>query len=272
MSRLCVWLGVSRSGYYAWRRREASRRALEDQRLCERITWHYTQSEGRYGSPRIHQALQSERIHVGKKRVARIMRQSGLVARCYRVVRHTPKLKHYQQAGDNHLLGRATPTRCNEIWVGDVTYLKLNGQWRYLATVMDLYSRRILGWSLAAHRKTELTIAAMRHALNRREIPEGMIFHSDRGTEYLGHDFRELLVRSKIKQSFNRPYHCTDNAFMESFYHTLKGELIRKTKYPNDQSLRSALSGYINGFYNRVRMHSGIGYLSPIQYERQSAH
>jgi len=243
----------------------------EDQGLLKEITRIYWQSKGRYGSPRVFESLKQKGIFVGRKRVERLMREAGLKARCVQVVRHTPKLKRFQQAGSNLLLELDKPTACNQIWVGDVTYLKLQGKWQYLSTVMDLYSRRIIGWSLSGHRRTELTINSLKRALARRHYPEQLVFHSDRGIEYLGYEFREFLKQNEIKQSFNRAGHCTDNAFMESFYHTLKGELIRKIHFRNGKELRNALSGYINGFYNNIRLHSSIGYVSPIEYERCAA-
>lgn len=208
---------------------------------------------------------------MGKKRVERLMRNAGLKARCVRVTRRTPALKRFQQAGENVLMTLGKPTGCNQIWVGDVTYLKLNGHWQYLSTVMDVYSRRILAWSLSQHRRTELTVTTLKQALKRRGYPSGMVFHSDRGIEYLGYEFQAMLKQHNIKQSFNRAGHCTDNAIMESFYHTLKGELIRNSSYENAAALRKALFGYINGFYNSTRMHSSIYYLSPIEYERRAA-
>lgn len=237
--------------------------------MLKHIIHIFEKSHTRYGSPRVFQALRREGIYIGKKRVERLMKSAGLKARCYRVVRHAQKLKQFQQAGDNLLINRQAPTGLNQVWVGDITYLKINGKWQYLSTVMDVYSRRIIGWSLSSHRRAELTIQTLEHALRKRGYPRGIIFHGDRGIEYLSNEFKNCLKEHQIKQSFNRAYHCTDNAFMESFYHSLKGELIRKTRYKSVKQLRRALSGYINGFYNKVRMHSSIGYLSPIQYEQQ---
>ena len=163
------------------------------------------------------------------------------------------------------------PTAINQVWVADVTYLKLNGQWQYLATVMDLYSRRIIGWSLSATRTTELTCAALTYALRKRGYPTEVIFHTDRGIEYMGSGFQRLLNQQQFKHSVNRPKHCTDNAHMESFYHSLKAELIRGTVFRTLKAMRQALARYINQFYNAVRLHSGLDYLSPIQYEQMTA-
>lgn len=262
---------MSPSGFYAWQNREASARELDDQQLLKKITEVYWESEGRYGSPRVFNALKAEGFAVGEKRVARLMRKTGLIARCMKIVKRTPNLKAFQRSGENLLLDSAMPTGVNQVWVGDITYIKLNHQWRYLATVMDLYSRRIIAWSLSDNRKAELTIRALRLALCKRNYPKGLIFHSDRGIEYLSNDYRNELKRFGIQQSFNRAYHSTDNAFMESFFHSLKGELIRGKVFKDDASLRAELANYINGFYNTVRLHSSIDYMSPIEYARRAA-
>ena len=266
---MCDWLGVSSSGFYDWCGRGKSARAMEDQELLKHITKIYWGSDGRYGSPRVFQALFKDGFRISRKRVERLMREAGLVARCVKVCRYMPKLKHYQQAGRNLLLNMAKPTGCNQVWVGDITYIKLNGTWQYLATVMDLYSRRILSWSLSKHRKSSLTIKVLKSAIRKRGVHKGLVFHSDRGTEYLSYDYRRVLDGYGIKQSFNRAGHCTDNAFMESFFHSLKGELIRKSVYRRVKDLHRAISKYINGFYNRVRLHSSLDYMSPMKYEER---
>lgn len=268
---LCRWLNISPSGYYAWCKREASKRAAEDRVLLERITQVYWASEGRYGSPRVFDALKKQGFLVGKKRVERLMREAGLVARCVKVVRRAPELKRFQQSGANLLLEMSKPSAPDQVWVGDVTYIKVKGQWQYLATVMDLHSRRILGWSLSSNRRTELTLAAFTHALRKRNYPKGLVFHSDRGIEYLSYEFRNALRRSGFRQSFNRPGHCTDNAYMESFFHSLKCELIRGNRFESADDLRSELSKYINNFYNCTRTHSSLGYISPMEYEQRAA-
>lgn len=199
------------------------------------------------------------------------MQASAIVGRVARVTRRQPGLKRFQAAGDNLLLNGGPPTSRNQVWVADVTYLKLAGKWRYLATVMDIYSRRILGWSLSKDRTVNLTLSALKNALKLRQPEEGMIFHTDRGIEYTAYRFRDELKKYGIKQSFNRPGQCTDNAFMESFFHTLKAELVRGRHFINEEDLRRALGSYINRFYNHQRMHSGIGYVPPVEFERMVA-
>jgi transposase InsO family protein len=190
---LCDWLGVTRSGFYAWEKREASQRYHEDQKLLKRITQLYWKSGGRYGSPRIFKKMVKEGVHVGRKRVERLMKEAGLKGRVVRVTRRQPGLRRFQAKGENLLGKMSKPTAINQVWVADVTYLKVDGRWQYLATVMDLYSRRILGWSLSSTRTTELTRAAMTYALKKRNYPQGILFHTDRGIEYTGGEFQKLL-------------------------------------------------------------------------------
>jgi len=199
------------------------------------------------------------------------MKEAGLRGRVVRVTRRQPARKRFISKGTNILLDMDAPTKVDQVWVADVTYLKVNGSWKYLATVMDRYSRRIIGWSLSKTRTTSLTKAALAYALRKRDNPKGIIFHTDRGIEYTGYEFQALLKKWKFKHSLNRPGHCTDNAFMESFFHSLKAELIRGNVYQSVNDLRKELSIYINQFYNKVRLHSGLGYVSPMDYEHHAA-
>lgn len=265
---LCGWLNITRSGFYAWEKREASKHYHEDQKLLKRITEIYHKGEGRYGSPRVYKKLVEQGIKVGRKRVERLMREAGLKGRVVRVTRRQPGLKRFKAKGENLLRTMDKPIAINQVWVADVTYLKVNGRWQYLATVMDLYSRRILGWSLSPTRTTALTRAALTYALKKRGYPREVLFHTDRGIEYTGGEFQKLLRENGFRHSLNRPGHCTDNAFMESFFHSLKAELIRGTVYRGVKELRRELATYINQFYNTVRLHSGLDYVSPIEYER----
>lgn len=271
MVRLCKWLEVTKSGFYAWEKREESERAKGDKALLRLITKIFVESEGRYGSPRVFKELKKQGICVGKKRVARLMQEAGLKGRVVRVTRRQPGLKRFLAKGENLLLNMAKPTGVDQVWVADVTYLKVGGKWQYLATVMDLYSRRILGWSLSATRTQTLTKDALRYALKKRDYPTGVIFHTDRGIEYTAGEFQGLLAKYEFKHSKNRAGHCTDNAFMESFFHSLKAELIRGNTYNKASELSKALAKYINKFYNSTRLHSSLDYMSPIEYERRAA-
>lgn len=245
-----------------------SRRKESDRELLVLIQRIYARSNGRYGSPRVHKALEKQGVFVGRKRVERLMREANLKGRVVRVTFRQVGRKRFNNKAINLLLDREKPTGINQVWVADVTYLKVRGQWQYLATVMDQYSRRIIGWSLSATRTTQLTRDALGYALKKRNYPRGIIFHTDRGIEFTGFMFQSLLSQYGFKHSVNRPGCCTDNAFMESFYHSLKGELIRGSVFKCVAQLRRALQAYINKFYNTVRLHSGINYVSPIEYEQ----
>lgn len=262
---------VSPSGYYAWRQRGPTDRELSDQKLLKHITKIFEDSHGRYGSPRVYESLRYNGTYVARKRVERLMREAGLKARVTKVTRRMPGLKRFIAKGENLLLDRKPAAGPDQVWVADVTYIKLQGKWTYLATIMDQYSRRILGWSLSYSRTTELTTAALSYVIKKGRNPKGVVFHTDRGVEFTGSVFQSDLKKYGMHHSVNRAGYCTDNAFMESFYHSLKGELIRKTHFKGIEELRSELGRYINKFYNTVRLHSGIGYMSPIKYEQTAA-
>ncbi len=263
-----MWLKVSRSGFYDWLKRGVSTRAVEDQKLTQCIRAIYTDSRGTYGSPRVHQTLRRQGKRVGKKRVERLMQALGLQGRVVKVTKRQPGFKYFKAEGENLKLHAPKVTGLNQQWVADVTYLKVKGRWFYLAAVMDVYSRRILGWSLDKTRTTDLTLTALRYALKGRCPKKDMIFHTDRGIEFAAFRFRDALRDYGIRASLNRPGHCTDNAHMESFFHSMKAELIRGRKFQNEKELRNSLNSYINQFYNHKRLHSGIGYYPPAEYEQ----
>jgi transposase InsO family protein len=264
-------LGVSRSGYYDWLKRDMSQRARDEIELLERIRRIHQRSRHTYGSPRVHRSLKEEGMDIGKNRVARLMRVHGIKGRVVTVTRRAPKLRQFQQAGMNLRLNEPSPKGCNEQWVADLTYIKVGSQYQHLITIMDVYSRRILGWSLSKNRTAEDVLRVLRRVIRKRRPDSGLIFHTDRGIEFMAYVVQEELGKHGLRRSYNRLGHCTDNAHMESFYHSLKGELIRGRVFRNTEHLRSALSSYIDGFYNRSRLHSGIGYISPINYEARAA-
>ncbi len=268
---MCHWLKVSRSGYYDWRKRLPSRRSIEDGRLSTRIFAIFEQSRGTYGSPRIHQLLRQQQIRVGKKRVERLMRLHRLQGRVVKVTRRQPGLKRFKCSGENLRLNLEEAHNINQIWVADITYLKVNQRWFYLATIMDIYSRRILGWSLSRHRTVQLTITALNYAMRQRSGERPNIFHTDRGIEYTAYRYQDVLKKHGMESSFNRPGYCTDNAHMESFYHSLKAELIRGRAFTSEKQLRHALNSYINHFYNHKRLHLALGYQPPAVYEKIAA-
>lgn len=216
----------------------------------------------------MHRKLREQGVRVGEKRVARLMREGGIKGRVVTVTRRTPRLRQFQQDGENLRLNTEPPSSVNEQWVADLTYIKVGKDYKHLITIMDVYSRRILGWSLADNRTADDVIAVLRRVIRKRQPPLGLIFHTDRGIEFMAYAVQSELEKYGLRRSYNRLGHCTDNAHMESFYHSLKGELIRGRKYRSKEDLRWALSSYIDCFYNRERLHSGIGYCSPINFEK----
>ena len=268
---MCDWLNLSPSGYYAWRLRGVSKRATDDIKLSKLVQREYEKSRGTYGSPRVFQALKRLGVRTSRKRVERLMREAGLKARAIKHYRNSAALHRYFMSIPNRRLALPKPKHLNQQWVADLTYLRVGKQWRYLATVMDLYSRRIIGWSLSNKKNAELTITALKMAIRKRDIKPGVIFHTDRGAEFRSYHVQSVLSQHGIVPSMNRPYHSIDNAEMESFYKTLKGDLIRGKKYFNEGELRTDLRGYINHFYNTQRLHSSLGYRSPMEYEAMAA-
>lgn len=266
---MCRVYGVTRAGFYAWRKREASVRAGEDIGLLERIRVIFAGSRGTYGSPRVWAALKAQGVRIAPKRVARLMREAGLQARLCGLYRAVPGLHRFFTEIPN-TLRECAHEKPNDAWVADVTYLKVGGVWRYLAVVMDRVSRRILGWSLKARRDVSLTLAALNQAARYRRPPAGAVFHTDRGIEYAAHVFRNRLVRLGMKQSMNRPGKMTDNAFMESFFHSMKADVIHGQAFSDDRSLRKTIRGYIQ-FYNHERLHSSLGYVPPAAFEKRLA-
>lgn len=264
---MCEVLQVSRSGFYAWRARPASARSQRDAELTELI--HKAHDLGRqvYGSPRVTEQLNQWGIAVGRHRVARLMRQARLQGRSNQLfVRKAPYLKFFQQV-PNRILDLQV-TGPNQVWHGDVTYLKVAGEWRYLAVIIDRFSRRVVGWSIANHRTSKLTIAALQHAMRNRQPSCGVHFHSDRGIEFSSLEFKDKLRHHGFVQSMNRPSHINDNAYIESFFHSLKIEGLFKMKFEADKPLRDEVFSYIQ-FYNQQRLHSSIGYLPPAVFEKQ---
>jgi len=268
---MCAFLGVSRSGYYDWRKRKLSQRAQTDSQLRPIIQSIYDDGEEAYGSPRVFKALKKKGYAIGRKRVERLMQDMELVGRVMKVTRRAPGSKRFLASGDNLRLGAESPTGIDQVWVADITYLKVKSKWMYLSVIMDLYSRRIIAWRLDKQRTAEVTKRTLQYALKKRRPPPGLIFHSDRGVEYRGEVFQKALNLEGISHSLNRASHCTDNAHMESFFHSMKAELIRGVRYISEGQLRYDLVKYINQFYNKKRLHSGIEYHSPIEYERLAA-
>lgn len=264
---LCEWLNVSRSGYYAWLSRPVSAKFRSDEALLLEISRVFNDNHQTYGSPRVFYALKRKGLKTSKKRVARLMRENGLRARAIKTYSKPAKVKFFYKAIKNKRKDIDKPTAPNQQWSGDVTYLKVGARWHYLAVVIDLYSRRVIGWAFGKNKSTELTLKALRLAIKKRQPAESILFHTDRGAEYRAHHVQHYLKSHNINASMNRPGCCTDNAEVESFFHSLKADIIRGNRFETMSKLHSKLKGYLNYFYNRQRLHSSLGYQTPVEFE-----
>lgn len=264
---LCDNLGVSRSGYYAWLQRKPSRRATENVELLEAINEVRKGKKRCYGSPRVHRELKENGHRVSKKRVENVMRKAKLSATAKRAFRRTTNSSHLYPLADNLLKRTFKTTEPNVAWVADVTYLATGQGWLYLATVIDLYSRRVVGWSLHTANDTDLTTSALREAIRARRPKPGLIFHSDRGSNYASYGHRDQLDAIGARASMSRRGDCWDNAVAESFFASLRKELTFVDSFSTHAQARASVKEYIENFYNLTRRHSSIGYVSPIEYE-----
>jgi putative transposase len=269
---MCEVLGVSVSGYYAWRCRPESARASANQNLLADVRRLHAQHRGRYGSPRMHAALRAEGRGVSRGRIERLMRQHGIraaAARRFRPV--TTDSHHGLPVAPNLLEQHFVAAAPNQVWLADITYVPTREGWLYLAMVLDLATRKVVGWAMRDHLRTELVAAALVMATQRQRPGPGLIHHSDRGSQYASGEYRKLLTKAGMKASMSRTGNCYDNAPMESFFHTLKVELVHQRRWATRDEARRDLFSYVEGYYNRQRMHSALGYLSPEQAERQMA-
>ncbi|PRO70159.1 IS3 family transposase [Alteromonas gracilis] len=264
---LCTQLQVSTSGFYKWLHKGLSHRQALNTELTKEIYRLYTLHKGNYGSPRIHKQLQAQGWQVNHKRVERIMREQKLVGKAAKIYRRHALPENTCNKVGNLILNHAIPPRPNQQWCGDVSYLKLNGQFIYLAVVLDMYSRKVIGWSLDRQRKVSLTIDALDMAVKSRQLCSGLIFHSDKGTEYACHDYQNHLKKCGIKPSMNRPGKMTDNIYVETFFRTFKTETYHGERFKDESHLRKTTQWYIEENYNNQRIHSSLNFKTPQQYE-----
>lgn len=261
-------LEVSRSGYYAWNVYKKSKREQENELLRTEIKRVFFESKRRYGSPRVHKQLAVEGIACGRHRVAKLMRQEELIARKKRKYRRVLSERDYRAMAKNILNRAFNVKEPNKVWATDVSYFWTQKGWIHLAIVMDLYSRRIIGWSMKNKVDQSLTQDALEMALSQREPQEGLIHHSDQGAEYTNHAYQGLVKEHNMVVSMSRRGECHDNAVAESFFKSIKVELVKQQKFRTPEEARSAIFEYIEIFYNRKRLHSTLGYISPVEYER----
>jgi transposase InsO family protein len=263
----CEVFGVSRSGYYAWKRRPVAPRAAEDARLVLEIKAAHKAGRGNYGSPRVHRELRAKGRRIGRKRVERLMREQGIVGRKKRRFRRTTDSNHPHPIAPNVLERNFEVELPNAAWVTDVTYVWTHEGWLYLAAILDLFSRRVVGWAVSANNDRTLALSALDRAVSTRTPAPGMIHHSDRGSVYASADYGEALTKVGATKSMSRKGDCWDNAVAESFFASIKGEMIDHQEFLTRRAAIGAIADYIDGFYNPCRRHSALDYVSPIEFE-----
>lgn len=267
---MCSVLQASKAGYYAWRKREASDRDKRDETITKKIVEIHRKSRKTYGSPRIHRALRKVGISCGRKRVARLMKEIGVKGKQRKRFRRTTDSKHEHPIAENVLNRRFLPHEIsgpNVVWAGDITYIWTMEGWLYLSVILDLFSRRVIGWSMRHTMEAELALDALQMALDQRRPTSDVLHHTDRGVQYACGDYRKLLTRNKMICSMSRKGDCWDNAVSESFFATLKSELIETQPWETREQVRAAVFEYIEVWYNRERLHSSLDYNSPAAYE-----
>ena len=268
VSILCSVLLVRRSGYYAWRSRGESARELQDQKLVVEIRAVFEEKKRRYGSPRVCRELRDRGIQVCRHRVARLMCEQQLQARPRRKYVSTTDSRHDLPTPPNVLDRKFTIDAPDRVWAGDVTFLPTREGWLYLAVLLDLYSRRVVGWAMSERNDESLTLAALRMAIDQRQPEPGLVHHSDRGTTYASGTYQDVLAKHGMVCSMSRKGNCWDNAVVESFFSTLDIECAGGEPFPSRAAARREVTSYILGFYNPTRLHSFLGYVSPMEFER----
>ena len=266
---MCALLAVCRSAYYDWLQRQPTANEQEDQQLMKSIQIEFDKGRANYGTRRIKQALAQQEVSVSRRRIGRLMVELGLACKTKRKFKATTNSKHDLPIAENHLKREFTVAQPNQVYVGDITYIPTREGWLYLAVVIDLYSRQIVGWSMAERMQATLVNDALSMAIWKRKPAKGLIWHTDRGSQYASNSHRLLLEQHGIVQSMSRKGDCWDNAVAESFFHSLKTELVHHERYSTRTVAKQSIFEYIEVFYNRQRLHSSNGYLSPVDYELQ---
>jgi transposase InsO family protein len=267
---MCQVIGASRSGYYRWKKLPDGKRQKENAKILMEIKESHKNSRRSYGSPRITDELRSKGTKCGKNRVARIMKVYGIVAKTAKKFKATTNSKHNLPIAENLLKQDFTAEKPNTVWVSDITYIWTLEGWLYLAVILDLYSRQVIGWAISKRMTSGLVIKALHQAIGRRKPGTGCMFHSDRGVQYASSDFRDVLKAYGFIQSMSRKGNCYDNAVAESFFHTLKTEHVYDYRYETRAEATQSIFEYIEMFYNRQRRHSALGYRSPVLFELEA--
>ncbi len=271
LRRRCALVGISRSAFYAWCRRSPSRRAHANTRLVREMERIHQEVDRSYGSPRMRDDLVASGLACGRNRVARLMRAHGIRAKQARRYRPTTDSAHAQPVAPNLLDRQFAVAAPNQVWASDVTYIWTHEGWVYLAVILDLFSRRVVGWHLAPRLTRPLVLEALQAALRMRHPPPGWLHHSDRGRQYASREYQSALAQAGARCSMSRKGNCWDNAVVESFFHSLKTERIRHRHYHTRADAYADVQDYIERFYNRVRRHSTLGNISPVMYELKHA-
>ncbi len=264
---MCKLMGLARSSYYEWLNRPDLARIKDDKKLTEMIDPIFKEGRGNYGATRIKEKLAQKNITVSNRRIRRLMQENEMICKTKRKFKATTNSKHSNPVAPNLLNQKFCVSKPNACWVGDITYIPTDEGWLYLATVLDLYSRKVIGWSMAGHMKADLVNNALLMAIWQRKPGRGLIWHTDRGSQYASTSHRDIIKEHNITQSMRGKGNCYDNAVAESFFRTLKTELTYHSKYKTRQEARAEIFEYIEVFYNRIRIHSTNNYLSPVDYE-----
>jgi transposase InsO family protein len=267
---MCLVIGASRSGYYGWKRQPQSKRQKDNEKILMEIRESHKNSQKAYGSPRITEDLQAKGTKCSENRVARLMRVNGIVAKTVKKFKATTNSKHDLPVAENLLKQNFVAEKPNTVWVSDITYIWTLEGWLYLAVILDLYSRQVVGWAMSDRLTSDFVIKALYQAIGRRNPGSCYIFHSDRGVQYASSDFRDVLNGHGFIQSMSRKGNCYDNADAESFFHTLKIEHVYDYRYETRADARQSIFEYIEMFYNRQRRHSALGYRSPVSFELEA--